>query len=157
MASSHMPSSGSGMNRYPIHRQGRRPLSIGTAAEHGDLHKQSPLAPATTVPHLPSPIAPLAKSPNFVAQPGAVSPSFQPTTQPHPIQSRPQQHLRQQFSHAHRPGMGPNGLSSGHSSASGSSMNSISRENHGSFVSPFQNHYDQLGKSFRAIFVELSC
>jgi hypothetical protein len=118
------------------------------------LHTRSPLAPPSTVSNLTSPIASLAKSPNFVPQTGAISPSFGPTSQ-QPQQLRPQHPLRTQFAQQRPNFTQHHPLSSAVSSASGGSngsvlsANSATRENanHTNYYpSPFQNHYDQLGK-----------
>jgi hypothetical protein len=137
-----------GIQRVTHTRFGRRPLSLSAktdaiAAEAAALSNRSPLAQATTASHIPSPIA-LARSPNFGPQPGSsISPSFGPTQVGQPL--RPQQQLRPQpFSQAPRPAFAQAAMGSTQSSASGSSLSSARDANY--FVSPFQNHYDQLGK-----------
>jgi hypothetical protein len=145
------PSGPQGM-RFAAGKFGRRPLSISAKPDQTQadvLQNRSPLSQPNSASHLPSPIAPLARSPNFLPQAGAnsISPSFGPTiVQAGQQQLRPAQNLRPQppFTQPTRPTTFP--MSSAQSSASGSSLSSAVRDPQGFFVPAFQNHYDQLGK-----------
>jgi len=97
---------------------------------------------------MPSPIAPLVPSPNFLPQSGPTSPSF-------PAAPPPTQQLRPQTSHQLRPQQLSQpqqaravfaALSSAPSTASATPAGQY-------YISPFQNHYDQLGKYSHVITV----
>jgi hypothetical protein len=152
-----------GMNRFPTGKySGRRPLSISAKSDGTPTEQQivtrSPLSQATSASHLPSPIAPMTRSPNFVPQTGTLSPSFGATSQGNqPL--RPQQPLRPHFNQPNRAAFAQNPLSSAQSNGSaGSSMSggSANRDSQAFFISPFQNHYEQLGRSLLMFKSEIS-
>ena len=152
------PMAASPVSRFPSAKfANRRSLSAlpakvdGIQTQGNGIIHRSPLSQPTSASHLSSPIAPLAKSPNFMPQQGPHSPSFGPPVQ-QSQQLRPQQ-LRPQFNPPGRAGFVQHPLSSAVSSASGGSSGSaLSGSSAGRgepqnyYPSPFQNHYEQLGK-----------
>jgi len=127
----------------------------------GLLTQRSPLSHPTPTSHLSSPTAHSTRSPNFLPQGGAISPSFGPLAQ-QGQQLRPQQPLRPQPNIQQTPQQRPpittnypgsSGVSTASSAAgsgiTGSASASASQSNY--YPSPFQNHYDQLGKLSRPL------
>jgi hypothetical protein len=96
---------------------------------------------------MPSPIAPLAPSPNFMPQSGPISPSF-------PAAPPPTQQLRPQTSHQLRPQQLSQPQQARVFAALTSAPSTTAATPAGQYyISPFQNHYDQLGKCSRLITV----
>jgi hypothetical protein len=113
-------------------------------ADAGVIQNQSPLSHANAGSHMPSPIIPLAPSPNFMPQPGPISPSF-------PAAPPPTQQLRPQASHQLRPQQlsqpqQARAVFAALSGAPSSASSATGRDVQGFYISAFQNHYDQLGK-----------
>jgi hypothetical protein len=136
-----------GIQRVANARFGRRPPSMSARPEQIQTDasgiSRSPLAQAIAGTHIASPMI-LARSPNFLPQGGPISPSFGPT-QPGQ-QTRQQPQIRPQPHHqTARPAFAQTAMASTQSNGSGSSTMSSQRDQN-YFVSPFQNHYDQLGK-----------
>lgn len=136
-----------GIQRVANARFARRPPSMSARPEQIQTDAsgitRSPLAQAVAGSHAASPMI-LARSPNFLPQGGPISPSFGPT-QPGQ-QPRQQPQIRPQPHHqAARPAFAQTAMGSTQSNGSGSSTMSSQRDQY-SFVSPFQNHYEQLGK-----------
>ncbi|KAF2668385.1 hypothetical protein BT63DRAFT_274740 [Microthyrium microscopicum] len=155
------PGANQGIGRFPMGKYGaaRRPLSISAKSdgqgENVIVQSRSPLSQATSASHLPSPIAPMARSPNFIPQQGgAISPSFGPIGQ-NGQHIRPQPQLRAQFNQPVRPAFAQHhpisssqSTASGNSSLSGSSGPKDPQSQY--FISPFQSHYDQLDQEYDA-------
>lgn len=71
---------GQGITRFPLGKFGaRRPLSISAKSDggqvEGTVQTRSPLSQATSASHLPSPIAPMTRSPNFLPQATTTAPN----------------------------------------------------------------------------------
>jgi hypothetical protein len=139
--------------RFPLGKYHRRPLSVSSKAElqpeSTGIASQSPLSHANPGSHMPSPIAPLAPSPNFLPQSGPISPSF-------PAAPPPTQQLRPQTGHQLRPQQ----LSQPQQTravfaalSSAPSTSAATPTGQAYYISSFQNHYDQLGKCSRLITV----
>lgn len=145
------------IQRYAIPKfpQSRRSLPVkadGLGHAGPLMPNQSPQVQATGASHLSSPALSTAKSPNFIAQSATISPSFGPAGQQNP-QLRPQPPLRHQFNATQPPTLvtsypGSSAASSASTvgSGAGSAMSASSAGGPNYYPSPFQNHYDQLGK-----------
>jgi hypothetical protein len=158
--------SGTPITRFPISKftPNRRSLpgmngkadGVAQLQDGSVLHNRSPLSqPTSAASHVSSPNTSIARSPNFMPQGGQISPSFGPIApQSQPLRPTQPPQIRPQFNV--RGGMIPQNISSAVSSASGGSSASVltgssttGREAPSFFPSPFQNHYDQLGKLSR--------
>jgi len=139
--------------KFPQNRRSLPPKVDGAAARPnaGNLiPNQSPQIQPVAASHLSSPALSTTKSPNFVPQGGTMSPSFGPAAQQNQQlrsqQPPPPPPLRPHFG-TQRPNLVTTYPGSTASSAStvGSAMSGGSNY----YPSPFQNHYDQLGKLSR--------
>ena len=140
--------------KFPQNRRSLPPKVDGVARppNAGNLMpSQSPQVQPVAATHLSSPALSAAKSPNFVPQGGTMSPSFGSAAQQNQqLRSQPPPPLRPHFG-AQRPTLVTSYPGSTASSAStvGSAMSGGSNY----YPSPFQNHYDQLGKLSRFCYV----
>lgn len=139
--------------KFPQNRRSIPPKTDGVGHAPPLMPSQSPQVPPTAASHLSSPALSTTRSPNFLPQGGTVSPSFGPAAQQAP-QLRPQPPpLRPQFNPPQRPSVvtsypGSSAASSASTvgSGAGSAMSASSAGAANYYPSPFQNHYDQLGK-----------
>ena len=136
--------------KFPQNRRSLPPKVDGPARPTAGnlMPSQSPQVQPVAASHLSSPALSTAKSPNFVPQGGTMSPSFGSAAQQNQqLRSQPPPPpLRPHFG-AQRPNIVTSYPGSTASSAStvGSAMSGGSTY----YPSPFQNHYDQLGKLSR--------
>lgn len=139
--------------KFPQNRRSLPPKVDGTTHAGPLMPAQSPQGPPTAASHLSSPALSTTRSPNFLPQGGTISSSFGPAAQQNQ-QLRPQPPpLRPQFSAPQRPTLvtsypGSSGASSASTvgSGAGSAISASSAGGPNYYPSPFQNHYDQLGK-----------
>jgi hypothetical protein len=144
------------IQRYAVNKfaQNRRSISSLPSKADGVAHIQPNLMPhqspqsQAAASHLSSPALSSTKSPNFLPTGGAISPSFGPAAQQNQ-QLRPQPPLRPQFSAPQRPPSLVTTSYPGSSAASNAAMSGASSAGPHYYPSPFQNHYDQLGKYTR--------
>jgi hypothetical protein len=124
---------------------GMPPKADGVAQIHAA--NMSPLTQPTPTSRISSPATSATKSPNFLPQGGALSPSFGPANGQQQLRPQP---LRPHFTPQQRPANGPAayptsapgiGGANGIQGSSGTGAPATSY-----YPSPFQNHYDQLGK-----------
>lgn len=138
--------------KFPHNRRSLPPKADGIGHTGPLMPSQSPQVPSTSTSHLSSPALSTTKSPNFLPQGGTISPSFGPVAQQNP-QLRPQPPpLRPQFAPQRPtlltsyPGSSAASSASTVGSGAGSAISANSAGGPNYYPSPFQNHYDQLGK-----------
>jgi hypothetical protein len=148
------------IQRYAVNKYAQNRRSLGSVPKAGSPTQAATISPniapqPTSTSRISSPtVSAHHRSPNFLPQQnGPMSPAFGPGGQ----QIRPQpQHIRPQFQPPARPSIAtggyPSSASTINSAASGASSaaqnpNHVPPQNSSNFyTSPFQSHYDQLGK-----------
>ena len=146
------------IQRYAVNKYAANRRSLGSIPKSGSPTQAANISPniqPTPTSRISSPtVSAHHRSPNFMPQQnGPMSPAFGPGGQ----QIRPQpQPIRPQFQPPARPSLATGGYPSSAStinsatsaaSSAGPNPNQVQNPNSsGFYASPFQNHYDQLGK-----------
>jgi hypothetical protein len=146
------------IQRYAVNKYAQNRRSLGAVPKSASPTQAVNISPniqPTPISRISSPtVSALHRSPNFLPQNGPMSPSFGPTSG----QVRPQQPLRPQFNPPPppppRPSLATTGyppsastINSAASAPSSAGANPNQAPNPNNFYNtPFQSHYDQLGK-----------
>jgi hypothetical protein len=140
------------IQRYAVNKYAQNRRSLTGMPKPGGISPGlpptiSPRIQPTPTSHISSPTTSITQSPNFLPQGGPISPSFGPTAQQNQ-QLRPppqQQQLRPQFNPPQR----PTAVSSTYPTSAATIASALTA-NAGTgpsyYPSPFQNHYEELGK-----------
>lgn len=135
------------VNKYAQNRRSLTSMPKPDGISPGLPPTISPRIQPTPTSHISSPTTSITQSPNFLPQGGAISPSFGPVSQQNQ-QLRPpqqQQHLRPQFNPPQRPAA-VNSTYPTSAATIASALTANAGTGPSYYPSPFQNHYEELGK-----------
>jgi hypothetical protein len=133
------------VNKYAQNRRSLTGMPKPDGVSPGLPPTISPRIQPTPTSHISSPTTSITQSPNFLPQGGAISPSFGPIAQQSQQLRPPPQQLRPQFNPPQRPAA----VSSTYPTSAATIASALTANpgtGPGYYPSPFQNHYEELGK-----------